>query len=257
MASSFLLPILAVFLRTTFVDVTYPDFALHAVPMALVLTILVVRLRKGGLLRPVHARLFSWELPVFLFAKWPWVLFGTIAAVRDWLTGSFVDFKVTPKGTSTSDRLPFHVLVPYAFLSVASALPVILVENAQFASGFYIFALMNALIYGAIYLLALIKHGFEKHVRDYSPSYRFGTAVVSLGICVTIAVGLELRGLRGVDAVTYGTPYFELMDRTFPVSGAGQGGSGVWTVKFNPHWLDQTEMTLPNYDYSRRMKTRN
>ena len=257
MASSFLLPIMAIFLRATFVDVTYPDFVLHAAPMGLVLTVLVVRMRKGGLLRPIHARLFSWELPVFLFAKWPWVLFGTVAALRDWLTGSFVDFKVTPKGTTAADPLPFRVLAPYAFLSIASALPVTMVENAEFASGFYVFALMNALIYGTIYLLALVRHQREKEVGQFAPSYKLGAVFASLVMSVAVASGLELRGLRGLDAVAYGIPFMELTDRTFPVSGAGQGGAGVWTVTFNPHWIDQTEDLSPRQIYDGGVETRN
>ncbi|MDE2383173.1 MAG: glycosyltransferase [Alphaproteobacteria bacterium] len=245
MGSAFLLPILAVFMKVTFVDVTYPEFVMHVAPMAIVLTIVVMRMRGGGLLRPASARLLSWELPVFLFAKWPWVLFGTTAAIWDWAAGSFVDFKVTPKGTKAADPLPPRVLAPYAFLSVASAIPVILVDNAQFASGFYIFGLMNALIYGGIFLLALIKHQLEKEVHDYRLAYKFGATFASVSMLAAILFGIQLRGLRGLDAVSYGIPYFELTDRTFPVSGAGQGGAGNWAVSFHPHWVDESELMLP------------
>lgn len=239
MASSFLLPFMAIFLQVTFVDVTYPDFVLHVAPMAIVLTILVMRMRKGGLLRPFNARLLSWELPAFLFAKWPWVLMGTLAALRDWVMGSFVDFKVTPKGTTTSDPLPWPVLAPYAFLSIGSALPVILVPNARYASGFYVFALMNAAIYGLIYLVAMFKHQREKKVISYNMAYWATACINVLAMATTVVVGLQLRGLRGLDAVTYGLPYVEFTERTFPVSGAGQGGAGVWTVTFHPHWASE------------------
>lgn len=244
MASSLILPIIAIFTKVTFINVTYPDFLLHALPMAAALTLLVVCVRRSGAMRPIDAKVLSWELPVFLFARWPWVLLGTMAATRDWLTDSFVDFKVTPKGTTAVDPLPPRIVAPYAIISLFSALPVIIVNNAQFASGFYIFALTNALIYGAIYLLSLMKHQREKRVSRYAPSYRIGTAIAALSVVVVIVSGMELRGLRGVDAVIYGNPYFELTDRTFPVSGAGQGGGGAWSVTFNPHWLVQTEIYL-------------
>ena len=258
MASSLLLPITAILTKVTFVNVTYPDFLLHALPMAVALTVLVVCVRKAGVMRPVNAKVFSWELPVFLFARWPWVLLGTIAAARDWLTDSFVDFKVTPKGTTAVDPLPSRIVAPYALISLFSALPVVLIENAQFASGFYIFALTNALIYGAIYLLSLMKHQREKQVSSYSPSYRLGTVIASLIVLAASVSGIELRGLRGLDAVTYGIPYFELTDRTFPVSGAGQGGGAeMWSVTFDPHWVGQTELNLPKQIYDGGVETRN
>lgn len=257
MASSLLLPIIAILTKVTFVNVTYPDFLLHALPMTVVLTVLVVCVRKAGVMRPVNAKVFSWELPVFLFARWPWVLLGTIAAARDWLTDSFVDFKVTPKGTTAVDPLPSRIVAPYALISLFSALPVVFVENAKFASGFYIFALTNALIYGAIYLLSLMKHQREKHVSRYSPCYRLGIAIASFGVLAASVSGIELRGLRGLDAVTYGIPYFELTDRTFPVSGAGQGGgAGMWSVTFDPHWVDQTELNLSAQSYDGGVETR-
>jgi cellulose synthase (UDP-forming) len=237
MASSFLLPVMAVFMKTTFVDVTFPSFVAHAAPMALVLTVLVLRMRAGGLLRPNDARLFSWELPVFLFAKWPWVLFGTVAAVRDWLCGTSVDFKVTPKGTTVADPLPVRVLWPYAFLSIVSAVPVLAVENAKYASGFYVFALVNALIYGVIYTLAIVKHQREKKVALYPRAYQLATAAGIMSMSFAIFAGGQLRGLRGIDAVSFGLPLVELTQRTYPVSGAGQGGSGVWKVSFSPHWI--------------------
>ena len=258
MASSVMLPIIAVLSKVTFVNVTYPDFLLHALPMAVSLTALVVCVRKAKVMRPIDAKVFSWELPVFLFARWPWVLLGTVAAVRDWLTGSFVDFKVTPKGAAEADPLPFRIVAPYALISIVSALPVVLVENASFASGFYVFALVNAVIYCAVFFLALLKHQFEKKVRSYAATYKFGMAIASIGMCAAIVLGAELRGLRGLDAVAFGIPYFELTDRTFPVSGAGQGGGdGVWTVRFNPHWVNQFESVLSGQIYDGGVETRN
>ena len=65
-----------------------------------------------------------------MLARWPWALAGTLAALRDWMTGSFVDFRVTPKGTSEVDPLPFRVLVPYAIIALGSVFAVLLVSDA-------------------------------------------------------------------------------------------------------------------------------
>jgi cellulose synthase (UDP-forming) len=237
MGSCFLLPALALLLKVTFVDVTYPAFLLHAIPMNIVLTLMVIRMRTGGMLRPVDARMFSWELPVFLFAKWPWVLAGTVAAFRDWLTNSYVDFRVTPKGTRDADPVPLRVLAPYAFLSVASVLPVLFVDNARYASGFYIFASLNAVIYAAIFAVVVVMHGRENRVRRYRPVYRPAAALAVVALLVLPVAGLQRNGLRGLDSVLFGMPFVALTERTYPVSGAGNGGTGVWTVTFNPRWL--------------------
>ncbi len=245
MATTTLLPIIALFGKFTFVDITYPDFFLHATPVGVVLVTMMFWFRKTNLLRPVRSKVLTWEVPVFLFARWPWALFGTITAIHDWATGRFVDFKITPKGTSAADPLPFRALAPYVLLSCASALAVILVPNAMFASGFYIFALINAVVYGGVFILALYQHQREKQVGSYRPIYVVGAGIASASMMLLIASGIEFRGLRGLDAVSYGIPYFELTERSFPVSGAGEGGAGIWNVTFNPRWVDQSEFLLP------------
>ena len=47
------------------------------------------------------------------------MLLGSAMAVRDWLTDSYVDFRVTPKGADAVGPLPARVLFPYAVLSLA------------------------------------------------------------------------------------------------------------------------------------------
>ena len=76
----------------------------------MVLIVPGLRWKAGGWCRPVEAKVLSWEGTLFLFARWPWSLFGTIAAVRDWATRSFVEFRVTPKGGRAADPLPYRVL---------------------------------------------------------------------------------------------------------------------------------------------------
>jgi cellulose synthase (UDP-forming) len=90
---------------------------------------------------------------------------GTVAAIRDWLTGSVVDFRITPKGSSEVDPLPVRVLAPYAILSVVSALPVLLIDNPGDARGFYVFALINAVLYAALLLIIVVQHARENVVR--------------------------------------------------------------------------------------------
>jgi 3-oxoacyl-[acyl-carrier protein] reductase len=58
-----------------------------------------------------------------------------VAAIRDWVTGTTVEFRVTPKGSDSAGPLPFRVLAPYAGLAVASALPGLLITDVEQALG--------------------------------------------------------------------------------------------------------------------------
>ncbi|MBP0573467.1 hypothetical protein J8J27_22480, partial [Mycobacterium tuberculosis] len=142
-----LMPIVALVSGKPFANVTYPGFLAHFLPLAVILTAFAYRWRRTGTYRPSDAPIVSWEAAVFLLARWPWSLAGSIVAVRDWLGGGFVDFRVTPKGARQTALPPYRVLAPYVLMSIASALAALAVDRAGEASGFYIFAVMNAFLY--------------------------------------------------------------------------------------------------------------
>ncbi|MBN9023070.1 MAG: hypothetical protein J0H08_13445, partial [Rhizobiales bacterium] len=174
---------------------------------------------------------------LFLFARWPWALAGTLAAVRDWATGSFVDFRVTPKGTSDVDPLPFRVLAPYVFLAVASVLPVLLIPDASEASrGFYIFAIINAVIYTALLVVMVVRHARENTVRYHTRLYRPALAASMLALVALPGVASVERSRAGIEALAWGTKSFTLFDVRFSVAGAGVGGRQLYTTVFNPRW---------------------
>src|SRR5208337_4046603 len=152
--------------RIVFVNVTYPDCFIHFYPMTVILIALAYQWRSYGVYRPRDAKVFSWEIIAFLFSRWPWMLLGSAMALRDWLTGSFVDFRVTPKGAGDVGPAPLRATVPYAALSLASALPAILVSDAGYASGFYVFAIVNAVTYAVIFTVIVIQHTRENSINE-------------------------------------------------------------------------------------------
>ena len=97
--SMFVTPVVALIFDMNMAGVTYPEFVLHAVSPVLLLTLFVVRLASYGLCRPLRTRVLSWEAALYPLIRWPWVLIGTVAAVRDFWTGAVVDFRITPKGS--------------------------------------------------------------------------------------------------------------------------------------------------------------
>jgi cellulose synthase (UDP-forming) len=245
MALMFVLPIIALVMRINFVAVTYPDFLSHYLPQAILLILLAYRWRASGTFRPYNAKVLSFEMTLFLFARWPWALAGTLAALRDWSTGSFVDFRITPKGVSEVDPLPLRVLAPYAFLAIASVLPVLLIPDASDSSrGFYIFAIVNAALYTLLLLVIIVQHARENTVRYPVRSYRPVMAASLLALVALPCVAAVERGRDGVEALAWGTQRFSIFEERFSVAGAGVGGRNLRKAVFNPHWRDTSPVVL-------------
>src|SRR5262249_5159880 len=162
---------------------------------------------------------------------------GTIAAVRDWLTGSFVDFRITPKGTSEVDPLPARVLAPYGFLSLSSVLPVLLTGNAGETSGFYIFAIINAALYALLLLVIVFRHNRQNRVRSSRTFYRPAMATSLLVLFLLPGIAAAERGRDGLESLAWGSGRLSLFDVKFAVSGAGMGGPEITKTAFNPRWL--------------------
>jgi hypothetical protein len=239
MALMFALPIIALVQGENFVAVTYPDFLQHFLPQAIMLILLAYRWRASETFRPCDAKVLSLEMTLFLFARWPWAMAGTLAALRDWTTGSFVDFRVTPKGASDVDPLPFRVLAPYGLLAILSILPVLLIPDASENSrGFYIFAIANALIYAVLLFVIVFQHARENTVRYRSRLYRPALATTLLALAVLPGFAAAERGRDGIEALAWGTTSFILFDERFSVAGAGIGGRDLRKTVFNPRWRE-------------------
>ena len=237
MALMFFMPIVALLRHENFVAVTYPDFLAHFAPLSIALMLLAYRWRASGSFRPFDARILSWETMFFLFARWPWALAGTVAAVRDRMTGSHVDFRITPKGSSEVDPLPLRVLMPYGVLSIASVLPVLLVENAGETRGFYIFAIINAVLYTLLLVTIVIQHARENVVRFRTRTYRPAMAASLLGLILLPGIATVEHGKEGLESLAFGTGRLSLFEAKYAVSGAGFGGGDLRKLTFKPRWL--------------------
>ncbi len=234
MAVSFLLPIIALSFRTVFVNVSYSVCFIHFYPMTVVLIALAAQWRSYGIYRPHDARIMSWEIIVFVFSRWPWMLLGSAMAVRDWLTDGYVDFRVTPKGAGTVGPPPARVVAPYAVLSLASALPALFVADADYASGFYIFAILNAATYAMVFAVIVIQHARENTV-DYAGVLWKPVAGGAMALLFALpAAAAGTNGLAGVNSIAWGAKYFTLTRVTYAVAGAGH--RGAQTVTFHPAW---------------------
>ena len=233
MLGTFLLPIYALVFDVTYADISFPIFLLHFLPMTFVLILLASSLKYDGYLRPVDAKIVSWEKAFFHIAQWPWMLAGSVVAIWDRFTAGFVDFRVTPKGIKKDQSLPVRIILPYAFLSFASAIPVIVIDNVNQASGFYIFAAINAFMYAM--LLITIVGAYYKEA--YRLSFGGITRLIiptSLSVS-TLILALSLfpyRAIEGLDSLSNGVDALKFTEVKYAISGAGIENSKVVRLKF-------------------------
>ena len=197
----------------------------------------------AGCFRPVDAKIWSWESAFFLLARWPWALAGSIAALRDWLTGTFVDFRVTPKGTLEVDPLPFRVYAPYVAIAIGSALPALLVQDAGASRGFYLFAIVNSGFYTLLTVVILIRHDHENRMKVVSRFYRPAVAAGILSVVALPAFATVLHARESVEVLAWGAKHVQLFDERYSAAGAGVGRAELRKTTFRPHWRWAAEDT--------------
>jgi cellulose synthase (UDP-forming) len=232
MLALYAMPVVALATQSRYVDVTAIDFYIHVLAAELIFAILALGWRANGWLRPADAKIFSWEAILFLFARWPWVVAGTIAALCDWYRGATVPFRVTPKGGTRADHVPFRVLLPYALLASISGLAVLALPTVGEARGFYIFAILNCALYAILLAVIVVRHEVENHIpgRAAPRSMHMAGAVATL-LLLLPAVGTIVRGPEAVEALVYGTEHFGITTVTYAASGAGRRGERIMRLK--------------------------
>jgi cellulose synthase (UDP-forming) len=233
MLSIYALPIIALASGRPFADVTFIDFFLHVLPAELIIVLLAGRLKSNGWFRPTDARFFSWESVLFLHAKWPWNLAGSLFAVWDWYRGSVVDFIVTPKRQRTSGHVPLWVIAPYAVLALVSGLSVIMFGDAHNARGFYFFAIINCALYAGLFAVIVIRHVVENDLSLLPATVpSFARYAACAGLLVLPITGFIVRGPAAVEGIAWGSDSLTLTRTTYSASGAGQRGDRIRHVQF-------------------------
>ncbi len=237
MALMFVMPVFALLTGVPMVNTTSWDFFIHVAPASVTLVLLAYWWRSTGMFRPADAKIISWEGMAFQFLRWPWSLAGTVAAVFDHRRGRVADFRVTPKGHERSAHLPFRVIAPYLFLALVAGTTAWLVGDPGTAAGFYLFNIINAVIYGGLTLLVLIRHGLENGL-GFFPLSPQGLLVAILLASVGGATSLAIydNGLRGVAAWNEGISAFTLTRPVFSYSGAGKALADEPDLRFAPRW---------------------
>lgn len=225
MLLSFVLPLVPLIDGKPLVAVTYPEFLLHFLPVSLVLIVLAMFWRATGTYRPHDAKIFGWEGIVFVLLRWPWSLAGSLAAVRDVVTRSFVDFRITPKGGQQARLLPVRLIAPYVVLAGLTAGAMVLAPAESQARGFYVFAWLNVILYAFGAALIVIHHARENGWIALPRNAGFGAAVTASVLALGIGnVELGRNGVGALEALGNGQNLVSFTYSEFTVAGAGFGG---------------------------------
>lgn len=163
------LPLIGLVRGTPWVNVNLLDFYMHGLGMTLTTTLIGEWLRQQGWFRPHTAKLISWEVVLFQFVKWPWVLLGVCYAVGDSLLKREFAFKVTPKGATGARPLASRVLAPYTALAIIEAGVAVLVKDAGQAGGYYYLAIVYSMTYVAVLAAIIGLHVHEQEPRRRLP----------------------------------------------------------------------------------------
>ncbi len=239
LTAMYLLPLLAVALDIRYSAVTWPAYVLHAAPASLALLGLATAQKAFGLFRPFDARLMSWEKILFVLLQWPWVVWGCLMAVRDRLTGRFVDFRITPKGEAARGRLPYRVLGVYSVLALGCLAPVLAVSHLDVALGFYVLALFTGLLYTITVAVIVLRHAYENGWTFLGRTRDAALHVATITVLMILTgFTANARLTEGVYGLTIGAEQFAPVQVSYRVSGAGSDVGGPpmeyrWNLPWN------------------------
>ena len=233
MLATFAIPIAAIVTGQIYADVTFVEFYIKFIAVEVMLVVLCWLWHRSGFYRPISAKFMSWESFLFLFARWPWLLLASLAAVRDHFTKPIINYRVTPKEKGQAMQLPVVFLLPYVCMSAASGGVVILFPDAGDASGFYIFALINCLIYGVLALLIFFNHNAENQINFLSAWRSIATtSAATAALAIILVTGAVQRGEAAIEGLAWGWDQLIEGEPLSSVSGAGRSGYRLRRMSF-------------------------
>jgi cellulose synthase (UDP-forming) len=150
-------PIVALALGRPWVTVGLLDFWAHVLPAGLVAQVTVAFVRRKQFLRPVDARLTSWEVMLFAISRWPWILWGSMQGAYAGLRKRDIAFKITPKGDSAAKVLPLRYIIPMLLLALAPAIAINTLPGGS-ASGYRLLCIVSVATYLIVPITIIVLH---------------------------------------------------------------------------------------------------
>jgi cellulose synthase (UDP-forming) len=177
------LPAVAAVTGSVWVSVNYAAFLGHMWAMTIWLLALLLLLRGRGLLRPRTAPVLSWELWLFMLARWPYVAWGVLGAIVQETLRRPIYFKVTPKDRTGHETLPKGLVLPFVVIAVGLSGAAIVGELTGPAVGYVFLCILGSCVYTAVSILVATLHVSEAaKAAGTRPRSAFATARTPLMI---------------------------------------------------------------------------
>jgi cellulose synthase (UDP-forming) len=141
--------------------VNYFEFVLRVGLISLPLVLALLMLRRRNVLRPVDAKLVSWELWLFSFSRWPYVAWGVLVAFKLRLFPVQTTYKVTPKGKQSLTLFPLRLVAPYLLITGLECAAALARSGDVRIHGYVLLSLLEAVTYllvsGAVIALHVLE----------------------------------------------------------------------------------------------------
>jgi len=157
------LPLLSIILQKPLVSIPYLSFLLVSIILDISIFAIVIFLKKNKLLRPVNAKIISWEVIIFQLARWPYVIYGITMGIFDAISKSDFKIMITPKGGTAKKEFPMGILSPYIALLIIYLSVLYFSDYTPDISGYYYFSYLILLYYFISIGVILSKHNSENN----------------------------------------------------------------------------------------------
>jgi hypothetical protein len=181
-----LLAPIAVVTGEPWMNVNYLAFIGRWMLLSAPLLLATLLLRRQRVLRPVDAKILTWEVWLFSMARWPYVAWGFASGLKERLFPHQRNFTVTPKGDRTVEPLPVRLFLPYLAVCAVALGAVWGRSHAPSIRYYVIICLLSAGGYLIVAGTAIVLHAVEtRRVTDAAWS-DVGRAVRICGMTVTV-----------------------------------------------------------------------
>jgi cellulose synthase (UDP-forming) len=160
-----LLPLIALTTQTPLANTNYLSFLAHFMPTMFTCVLIVYWIKRQGWLRPINAKVLSWETWLFPLLCWPWTLLGVAHATISTLLKKELSFRVTPKGRTQAKPLPSRVLLPYTVIVLLTFICAFLFPGGK-AHTYQWFATISILLYTVLVWVGVLGHVYDNRAHS-------------------------------------------------------------------------------------------
>jgi cellulose synthase/poly-beta-1,6-N-acetylglucosamine synthase-like glycosyltransferase len=178
------------------IDVHYLDFLLRWWSISVWVVVLVLLMRRRGLLRPLRAPIVSWENCLYCLTRWPLVVRGVLAGTLQQIRPRPTTFRVTPKGAGSLEPLPLRLMAPYLLVCLVLSGASLYAESFTDAAGYVFLCLLGAVTYGVVSIVVPVLHAVEcgraAGLRFAAAARRTVLVPLVVGVVTAMPVGLAV-----------------------------------------------------------------